>query len=163
MLLADDLKGIGEAGTIASTCTVYNAVIPNNPSSDVNLPASYVSWKKEGDWANGTANAPKAYWGGLHAANNYRGPRDYELEDAGYIRFQNVSLGYRLPQSLLSGVGLQLEHARVYLNLQDIYTWTDYTGFDPEIRATDALAPGTDGGGSYPNPRTITIGVDIGF
>ena len=49
------------------------------------------------------------------------------------------------------------------MNLQDIRTFTNYLGWDPEFRG-GTLTPGVDqGGGRYPNPRTFIVGVDIGF
>lgn len=137
----------------------YNGIRPGleNTNGDSNAPAWLRPWRQPGD----DANAPKAYWGGV-GADNARGPNDRFLEDNSYIRLQNVQLGYVVPSSLLGRLGLELQNARVYVNLQDIHTFTDYLGFDPEFRG-GALTPGQDGGGTYPNPRTIGIGIDIGF
>ena len=55
-----------------------------------------------------------------------------------------------------------MDRARLYVNLQDLYTFTDYLGYDPEFRG-GTLTPGEDGGGAYPTPRTIGLGIDIGF
>jgi TonB-linked SusC/RagA family outer membrane protein len=149
---------IGVRGRFGSK--VYNGLRPGleNTNGDSNAPTWLRPWKEAGD----NSNAPKAYWGGP-GANNARGPNDRFLEDNSYIRIQNLQLGYRLPANLLSSMGLQMDNARVYVTLQDIYTFTDYLGYDPEIRASSALQPGEDGGGAYPNPRTITIGFDLGF
>jgi len=127
-----------------------------NTNGDSNAPAWLKTWQSQGDGSN----APKAYWGGL-GADNARGPSDRFLENNSYIRLQNVELGYKVPPTLLSRVGLSIDHARVYVNLQDIYTSTSYLGYDPQFRG-GTLTPGEDPG-SYPTPRTITVGVDVGF
>ena len=53
---------------------------------------------------------------------------------------------------------------RVYVNLQNLYTFTGYSGFDPEVLGFgNPLSRGIDDGLIYPNPRTITVGLDLRF
>jgi TonB-linked SusC/RagA family outer membrane protein len=92
---------------------------------------------------------------GLNA--NYRAS-DRFVEDGSYLRIKNVSLGYNLPSNLTENIGL--EALRVYVNAQNIYTFTKYSGYDPEVGGSSALEFGVDYG-RYPTPRIITFGLDI--
>lgn len=87
---------------------------------------------------------------------------DLYVEDGSYIRLQNISLGYTLPKSFVRK--LKLENVKVYMNLQNVYTWTNYSGYDPEVGAMygDALLTGLDYG-RYPSPRIYTFGLNISF
>lgn len=83
------------------------------------------------------------------------------IEDGSYLRIQNVSLGYSLPPSTLPKF---VQRLRVYANVQNLYTFTRYDGYDPEIGAFNqsALMTGVDNG-RYPVPRTITAGLNVQF
>lgn len=87
---------------------------------------------------------------------------DRYVEDGSYIRLQNISLSYTLPKSLVSK--LKLQNVKVYMNLQNVYTWTNYSGYDPEVGSMygDALMTGVDYG-RYPSPRIYTFGLNISF
>lgn len=87
---------------------------------------------------------------------------DMWIEDGTYVRIQNVSLSYLLPNSILQKV--RMDRARLYVNAQNVYTFTDYSGYDPEIGANnqDALRQNIDMG-RIPTPRVYTVGVEIGF
>ncbi|CAM3319871.1 SusC/RagA family TonB-linked outer membrane protein [Zobellia roscoffensis] len=91
-------------------------------------------------------------------ANSYR-DSDYFIEDGSFIRLQNISLGYTLPQfnDLIS-------KARIYVSGQNLFTITDYTGFDPEVnnRGQNNLNRGDDYD-AYPRSRTLTLGVNLEF
>lgn len=87
---------------------------------------------------------------------------DLYVEDGSYIRLQNISLSYTLPKSIVRKI--KLENVKVYMNLQNVYTWTKYDGFDPEVGAMygDALMTGLDYG-RYPSPRIYTFGLNVSF
>lgn len=93
--------------------------------------------------------------------NNMR-VSDRFLEDGSYLRIQNISLGYNLPLSLINRA--KLTAMRVYASGQNIYTFTNYSGFDPELGSfnSNVLMTNVDLG-NYPNPRTFTLGVNITF
>ncbi len=78
-------------------------------------------------------------------------------EDASYIRLKRVRLDYSLPSSLIDqiGIGGQLRAFNVYVQGRNLVTWSEFTGFDPEVVGT-AL-------GTYPQGRTFTAGVDLTF
>ena len=87
---------------------------------------------------------------------------DRWIEDGDYLRIQNITLSYNFPKKLTNK--LKLQNMKVYTTLQNLYTWTDYSGFDPEIGAYNqsALMQNVDMG-RYPSPRMYTFGVNIGF
>lgn len=83
------------------------------------------------------------------------------VEDATYLRIQNVSIGYQLPEKILQHIRLQ--QARIYLSAQNLYTFTDYLNYNPEVSNYEgALTSGVDYG-RYPLARTFVVGVNIGF
>ena len=87
---------------------------------------------------------------------------DAYVEDGSYIRLQNVSLSYTLPRKLIQKI--YLSNAKIYCNVQNLFTITKYDGFDPEVgslRGT-ALLNGVDYS-RYPSPRIYTIGVNLQF
>jgi TonB-dependent starch-binding outer membrane protein SusC len=87
---------------------------------------------------------------------------DLWIEDGSYVRIQNISLSYMLPKPLISKI--KMSRARVYVNVQNAYTFTDYSGYDPEIGAfnQNALRQNIDMG-RIPTPRVYTAGLEFGF
>lgn len=87
---------------------------------------------------------------------------DRYVEDGSYLRIQNVSLGYNLPQTFCQK--FYLSNLKVYGTIQNLYTFTNYSGYDPEIGSFngDALQMGVDRG-RYPIPRTFTLGLNVEF
>ena len=87
---------------------------------------------------------------------------DAYVEDGSYIRLQNVSLSYTLPRKLVQKI--YLSNAKVYCNIQNLFTITKYDGFDPEVGSMrgDALLNGVDYS-RYPSPRIYTVGVNVQF
>lgn len=84
----------------------------------------------------------------------------FHLEDGSYLRLQNLSVGYTLPKKWLSKA--KIKNLRIYLQASNLFTITNYTGYNPEVnrRPGDALRPGEDYC-SYPLSRTFTIGVNF--
>lgn len=93
---------------------------------------------------------------------NFTRISDLLIEDASYIRLQNVSFGYTFPSKWMKKA--KISTLRLYANIQNVYTWSKYKGLDPEIGAMwgDALMTGVDYG-RYPSPRIYTMGVNISF
>lgn len=87
---------------------------------------------------------------------------DQFVEDGSYLRIQNVSLSYDLPSQAFKNT--ILSKVRFYANVQNLYTFTKYTGFDPALGNFDQniTLSGIDLG-RYPVPRTISLGVDLKF
>ena len=86
------------------------------------------------------------------------------IEDGSYLRIKNITLGYTFPKKLLSKA--KIENLRIYCNIQNLYTFTKYSGYDPEIGASTQDATGLTYGidnGRYPSPTTYSIGLNITF
>lgn len=79
------------------------------------------------------------------------------LQDATYLRINTLSLGYKLKDNLVKG----LISARVYVTCQNLYTFQKYKGYNPDF-TSGVWNPGFDVG-SYPKPRTVMVGVQLGF
>jgi TonB-linked SusC/RagA family outer membrane protein len=84
------------------------------------------------------------------------------VEDGSYLRIQNVTLGYSVPSDILSK--MKLSRLRIYATGQNLFTFTKYSGYDPEVGSfnQDALLSGVDSG-RYPSPRLISFGCNIEF
>ena len=87
---------------------------------------------------------------------------DAYVEDGSYIRLQNVSLSYTFPRKWIKN--LYLTNAKIYCNIQNLFTITKYDGFDPEVGSLQgtALLNGVDYS-RYPSPRIYTVGVNLQF
>ena len=84
---------------------------------------------------------------------------DLYIQDGSYLRLKNLTLGYTLPRNLTQRIGIS--RLRVYAMAENLFTWTKYWGFDPEI-GTSGTSLGVDYG-VYPQARTYTIGVNLNF
>lgn len=83
---------------------------------------------------------------------------DKFVENGSFLRCKNISLGYTLPESLISKASIK--YLRVYVNVSNAFIITNYKGMDPEIGSWDPLSAGVDGG-YYPQPRVFTVGASI--
>jgi hypothetical protein len=109
--------------------------------------------------ANPGATVPRYALG-----NNNKNSRmsDRWIEDGSYLRIQTISLGYTLPSTLTKKV--KIERLKVYMNINNLYTFTNYSGYDPEIGAFDQNARFQNVDmGRYPLPKIFTFGVDVDF
>jgi hypothetical protein len=82
---------------------------------------------------------------------------DLYIQDGSYFRLKNITLGYTLPRSLTQKI--QVNRLRLFARAENLFTWTKYWGFDPEI-GTSSTSLGVDYG-VYPQARTWTIGFNI--
>lgn len=85
---------------------------------------------------------------------------DYWLEDGSYLRIRNIQLGYSLPKSIIKK--LSVSHLRTYVSVTDLYTFTNYPGFTPDIGGSNVMTNGIDMA-TYPLPTTVTFGLNITF
>ena len=86
------------------------------------------------------------------------------IEDGSYIRIKNITLGYTFPKAMLTKVNI--DNVRLYMNVQNLYTFTKYMGFDPEVGASTQDSTGLTFGvdnGRYPSPMTCSFGVNLTF
>lgn len=94
------------------------------------------------------------------ASNQNSRTSNVYVEDASYLRIKNLSLGYTLPASFTRK--FSVESLRVYCNIQNLYTFTKYKGYDPEIGAYNqqVLLRGIDYA-RYPSQRMFTFGLNL--
>ena len=94
--------------------------------------------------------------------SNFKNPQyfsDYYVENANFLRMDNITLGYSASEVLNNRVKM-----RLYVTAQNLFLVTDYSGLDPEVATGSGatLAPGIDNN-VYPRSRTFIVGVNIGF
>lgn len=121
---------------------------PNGPNDYRNLHVS-----------GGSSTMPRL---SASSANGNTRVSDLYIEDGSFLRIQNISLGYTFPSKWLSKS--PINGLKIYANLQNVYTFTKYSGYDPEIGYMygDALMSGLDYG-RYPTPRIYTFGLNVSF
>jgi len=116
-------------------------------------------WTGEGS----TNQFPRLSWTG---ASNNKQPSDRFLEDGSYLRLKNLQVGYTFGDKLLAPV--RVASVRLYASIQNLLTFTKYTGLDPEQGTNSnslgdgVRATGIDFG-TYPSARTFTVGINAGF
>lgn len=108
-------------------------------------------WQHPGD----ITNEPRASYDGTSGA--YR-ISDRWLEDGSYLRIQEITLSWRIPQHLITSHWF--DNTKVFVSGHNLHTFTKYTGYDPDVNSNGSvnLALGTDFY-SYPRARTFTFGV----
>ena len=86
----------------------------------------------------------------------------WAVEDGSFLRLSNLTLGYTLPQRITKKVWLS--KCRIYVTATNLFCWTAYTGFDPEVdtRRSSPLTPGVDYS-AYPRTRSFAFGVNLTF
>lgn len=84
------------------------------------------------------------------------------VEDGSFLKINNVSLGYTLPKSLIKKI--HLSNVRFYATGYNLYTFTKYSGYDPEVNtySNGGLTPGIDWG-AYPSSISVVFGANITF
>ncbi|MGM9511886.1 SusC/RagA family TonB-linked outer membrane protein [Larkinella sp. GY13] len=116
---------------------------------------------------NTATDVPRAISGD---PNNNTRTSDRFIESGSYMRVKNISIGYTIPATILGKLTMNtLTKARIYVSSTNLLTFTKYSGLDPEIGIngtagdnTKLLTNGIDYG-QYPQPRTLLIGLNIGF
>ena len=121
--------------------------------SDINR-LNYVLGRWTGE---GTSNSvPRVTTG----ATNNNVLSDYFVEDASFLRIQNIQLGYTLNSKVSEKIGVS--KFRIYTSVNNIYTFTKYRGFDAAASSGNPIGGGIDYG-FYPSPRTFLLGLNINF
>ncbi|HQR92399.1 MAG: SusC/RagA family TonB-linked outer membrane protein [Bacteroidetes bacterium 24-39-8] len=130
----------------------------------------YKAYERNANYSNKSREV-LARWTGEGSTNDARYPRysftdansnirvsDRYVEDGSFVKIKNIQLGYTFPASVIKKAFTKL---RVYAQVRNAFTFTKYTGFDPEI-AGGILDTGIDRG-AYPQARTFALGLDIKF
>lgn len=122
----------------------------------INLPKTILNrWTGEGS----TDKYPRFTF---DSANENLRVSDLWIEDGSFLRARNIQLGYSLPSKLTKKVGI--ERFRVYVQAENAFTLTKYTGCDPEVNGGNGF--GTEAGidrGVYPQSRTLSLGINLNF
>jgi hypothetical protein len=112
---------------------------------------------------NTNTSIPRAVSGDI---NQNARPSTRFIEDGSYLRLKNLMLGYNVPsnslQSITKGV---VSNFRIYVSAQNLFTITDYSGYDPEVgnrTPNSSLTSGIDFA-VYPQPKSYLIGIQVGF
>jgi TonB-linked SusC/RagA family outer membrane protein len=118
--------------------------------------------------SNPSTTTPRAVISGDAAGNNARFASTRWLESGSYLRLKNLQIGFTLPKAYLERVK-GISNFRVYATGQNVFTVTNYSGYDPETVGSgipgspdNNLGRGFDEG-SYPNLRSFTLGIQVGF
>lgn len=111
-------------------------------------------WKKPGDITS--IPQPRLYDG------NGAGKSSRWVQDGSYFRIKSVNVGYNFSRTMLKP--LKLESARIYVSASNLFTFTKYTGYDPEVN-TQYISNVNLGHDFYtpPQARTIAVGINIGL
>jgi hypothetical protein len=153
-----------------------NAYLLSEGTGDItkNLPQAYIDgywrnnvWLKaqdpEVDAPTYPARQEEATWARYDRFNsneNYNRMSDIYVEDGSYVKLQNIQLGATLPDRWVKPT--TLENVRFYVSVNNLLTFTKYTGMDPQLNNQNVLASNIDKAG-YPVSRTWTIGCSIKF
>ncbi len=124
---------------------------------DNKLKDSYVKrWRQPGD----QAEQPRLSYDGTSGA---RDVSSRFVEDGSYVRLQEVSLSYRLPARFLRNA--RMDEARIFVSGRNLHTWTDYTGFNPDVNSNGSSANISLGQDfyAYPLARTISFGISTSW
>lgn len=98
---------------------------------------------------------------GLDYNNEYNYISSYLVEDGSYLRLKNIQVAYNFGENLLRK--LPIKSCRVYFTAQNLLTFTNYSGYDPEVNYLQSIiTPGVDQG-AYPRSKLYTFGLNLGF
>ena len=86
---------------------------------------------------------------------------DYYLEDASFLRINNITFGYTLPATISKKAFIN--KMRVYLTLNNIHTFTKYSGYDPEVSASSSILTRGVDNSAYPRAKSVVAGVNLTF
>lgn len=104
----------------------------------------------------GTSNTVPQASGG--SSINHANFSDFYVEDASYLRIQNIQLGYKMNDRLTNKLGV--DSVRMYISANNVFTFTNYYGFDPSASGDDPIGAGIDKG-FYPVSRTFLFGLNV--
>ena len=108
---------------------------------------------------NTATDVPRAIFGDPNGNARYS---DRFLEDGSYVRLKNVTLGYNFPVTLSQRA--KISNLRLYVTGQNLITWTNYSGYDPEVSSDPFSTTGFGRDlGVYPQARTYTVGLNATF
>ena len=105
----------------------------------------------------GTSNTdPRASLSGI----NYQ-PSDYFVEDASFLKLRTLTVNYQLPQALLENINFN--SASIFFRGTNLFIWTDYSGYTPELGSGNSALGGVIDNGVYPTTRVLSAGLNMTF
>jgi len=155
--------------------TAYALLSRSAGFSVYNQPLQWGFFKRMTGYYDQDANAPASekkplgYYDAWYSATGGLGPSSMFVEDATFTKLREVSLNYRLSSDLIAGIpGLdRFSGVGVSLTGRNLFTWTDYRGYDPEVGKTGgdtgSAAVARVDGYTYPNFRTWTASLEFIF
>lgn len=104
-------------------------------------------------------NKNATIWSPVHASYPLH---SWAIEDGSFLRLNNLTIGYSIPKALSNKI--KVSRLRIYATAYNLLTWTNYSGFDPEVdsRRSTPLTPGIDWN-AYPKSRTFNFGLNLEF
>ncbi len=105
-------------------------------------------------------NANAQIWSPTRANRSWL--HSWAVEDGSYLRINNITLGYTIPEKVLKSA--KISSVRIFATVNNLATLTRYTGYDPDVtsRRSDPLTPGVDFA-AYPRSRTWIFGFNVNF
>ena len=141
-------------GTGAAGNKIFNCI--NRPDYATSNKMKEVLYDDRWTETNKNGSKPRA---GANNMDKYA-DSDAMVYSGSYFKFKQIQLGYTLPKSLISKVGIS--HCRVYGSLDDFFTISSYPGFDPEASANALSGMGIDKG-AYPTSKKLVLGFNVEF
>lgn len=134
---------------------IYNSMRADleDVSKGVNYSSKVLDYWSE---SNPNASFPRLIWGDPN--QNARTSSDRFLESGSYFRITNLQFGYNIPVSVFP----YFTSAKVYANIDNLCTVTQYSGFTPDVNSSSVLQGGVDKY-TYPLPRKFTLGINVTF
>lgn len=141
-------QGIGNRDVYVDADNFGRDIDMNN---ERNIPAEFLQrWTGEGS----TNDFPRLVWNDNDFNDNGRDNSRW-IENGRYLRIKTINLGYTLPSHLLNSV--KLDHVRLYLTAQNLFTFTSYQGMEPETTSYNPVMR------TYPQPSSVLLGINVKF
>lgn len=113
-------------------------------------------WKSESDPGSGQNVRANRVGKGQNGITS-----SWHIEDGSYLRVRNITLGYTLSTAVSDR--LSIAKARLYISLQNMFTFTNYEGYNPEVSNRTASTTNGEDYGVYPTAKTVSVGINVNF
>ena len=128
----------------------------NHEGNMNNYIGSLNRWKSESDPGSGKNVRANRVGKGQNGITS-----SWHVEDGSYLRVRNITIGYTLPGAVSDR--LSITRARLYVSLQNMFTFTNYEGYNPEVSNRTASTTNGEDYGVYPTARTVSVGINVNF
>jgi hypothetical protein len=141
-----------QGNDIVNMNSVWNGNL--GTSKNISLDMFNGAWKQGADNTNATGpKIERQFWRNILFSRRF-------IEDGSFVRIKNINLGYTLPSKWVTGIS----NLRIAVGANNLFTFTNYSGFDPEINSygDNPALFGVDLGG-YPNSKTYNVSIKCNF